>query len=147
MNSLAIQGMIYSALAASTDLDAALARQRTISGTTLTSPAIYDNVPQGVYGDDSAFPYIVIGDDTDNAFNTDGSQGSDATVDVHIWSRQMGRAETKGIQGLVFDALSRQDLNIADKNVVNIEQITALTYLDPDGKTRHGVQSFRVIVE
>lgn len=147
MNSLAIQGMIYNALAASTELDAALARQRAISGSVTTSPAIYDNVPQGVYGDDSAFPYIVIGDDTDNAFNTDGSQGSDATIDVHIWSRQMGRAETKEIQDLVFDSLSRQDLTITNKNVVNIEQTTALTYLDPDGKTRHGVQSFRVIVE
>lgn len=147
MNSLAIQGMIYNALAASTELDAALARQRTISGTAATSPAIYDNVPQGVYGDDLAFPYVVIGDDSENAFNTDDSQGSDATVDVHIWSRRMGRAETKEIQGLVFDALSRQSLAIADKNLINIEQTTALTYLDPDGKTRHGVQSFRVIVE
>lgn len=147
MNSLAIQGMIYNALTASTELDVKLARQRTISATATTEPAVYDNVPQGVYGDDSAFPYIVIGDDADNAFNTDDSQGSDATVDVHIWSRQMGRAETKEIQGLVFDALSRQDLTIANKNVVSIEQTTALTYLDPDGKTRHGVQSFRVIVE
>lgn len=147
MNSLQIQGMIFAALSTNTALDSLLARARTITGATLTTPAIYDNVPQGVYADDSAFPYVVIGNDTENEWNTDNSTGSDASVEIHVWSRQMGRSEAKTVQAAIFNALNRQDLVITGRNVVNVEQQTALSMVDPDGKTRHGVQTFRVVVD
>lgn len=107
----------------------------------LTAP-VYDNVPQG-----AAFPYVVVGEDSINEWDTDSETGALASVVVHTWSRGRGRKETKELQGHIYDALHRATLTGSGYNFVTIDLTSSESFLDPDGLTRHGVQSFNAIIE
>lgn len=144
MNAADIQTAIFGALAS--PLDSLLARAYTPTGQLTTDPAIYDHVPSAVDQND-AYPYVVVGDDTSIPFDTDTSQGSEATVTLHVWSRYRGRYEAKQIQRAIYDALHRSRLNVAELHTVEVFYDYAETILDPDGITRHGVIRFRFIVE
>lgn len=103
---------------------------------------VYDNVPQ-----DAGFPYIVIGEDSTVDWSGDTFNGMQASVTVHTWSRDRGKQETKLMQGLIYDTLHRATLTAAGYNFVTIDVLSSESFLDADGKTRHGVQTFNVIYE
>lgn len=122
MNSLNIQTAIYTRLASQ-----------------LTTP-VYDDVPQG-----AEYPYTVIGDDTSVEWDGDTFLGAESTLTVHTWSRYSGRGEVKQIMGSIYSALHRHDLVIQDAHTVICDWEFEETFLEADGKTRHGVQRFRVV--
>lgn len=107
-----------------------------------TVGTVYDHVPQ-----ESAFPYIVIGDDTSTPWDTDDSTGSESTCTIHVWSRQRGRKEVKTIMQAIYDAMHRQELTITGGALVECAAEFQESFLDPDGITRHGVIRFRLITE
>lgn len=107
----------------------------------LTAP-VYDNVPQ-----DSGFPYIVVGEDNINNWDTDSELGVTASVVIHTWSRYRGKKETKELQGHIYDALHRASLAATGYNFVTIDLVSSESFVDADGFTRHGVQTFNAIIE
>ena len=141
----AVQIAIYSALSGSNDLVALLASRINASG----MPAIYDDVTQaGDSGNDSAFPYIVIGGDSVLDMSTDTSSGGDISVTIDVWSRYNGKRETKRIQAAIYQALHRATLTVPDHEFIgcDFDQEQPVT-IDPDGHTYHGVSSFRVLID
>lgn len=109
---------------------------------------VYDNVPQAAdAGSDAAFPYITIGEDTLVEWDTDTELGADCTITIHTWSRYRGRKETKQIQGAIYAALHRANLTISGYNLVGIDWLQSESFMDTDGLTRHGVQTFRITIE
>lgn len=109
---------------------------------------VYDAVPQADdSGDDELFPYVTVGDDTALDWDTDTSNGKEATITIHTWSRYRGRKEVKQIQGLIYDALHLAPITVTGYNVVEIWSEYSETLVDPDGLTRHGVQRFRLIID
>jgi Protein of unknown function (DUF3168) len=112
--------------------------------------SVYDEVPQpDDSGDIINFPYVVVGDDQSAAWDTDTELGADITATIHTWSRYRGKKETKELQGLVYAALNRAEskFDIAGYKVVLCDFLTSQSFLDTDGKTRHGVQTFRILIE
>ncbi len=110
--------------------------------------AVYDDVPQAISGgDSSAFPYVVIGEDVHTDTSTDLELSNLVSITIHTWSRYTGKAETKQIQGLIYSALNR--VNILDTNYkfININQVSSESRLDSDGFTRHGIQTFNLMIE
>ena len=103
---------------------------------------VYDDVPQG-----SAFPYITIGEDSFIYADTDTENYNQVAIVIHTWSRQTGRKEVKEMQDLVYNSLHRANLVQAGYNFVTITQETAESFYDADGITRHGVQSFNLLIE
>ena len=111
-------------------------------------PDVYDHVPQQRdSGSDVPFPFISIGEDTHVPFDTDDSVGSEATITIHSWSRSKGRAEVKGIQASIREALQRVELDVEGWALITIEFDFSETFMDPDTVTRHGVQRFRVLLD
>jgi hypothetical protein len=109
---------------------------------------VYDSVPQAEdAGTDTAFPYITVGDDTALDWNTDTSNGKEATITIHSWSRYRGRAEVKEIQGAIYQALHLANISVQGYNLVECWSEYSETLVDPDGLTRHGVQRFRMIID
>jgi hypothetical protein len=106
------------------------------------SVPVYDHVPQK-----TAYPYVVVGDDTAIPWDTDDSLGTEATVTVHAWSQYRGAAEAKQLLGQIYAALHRAD--IAVQNAHTIESIAEFqqTIVESDGLTRHGIIRFRITVD
>lgn len=132
---LAIQGAVYSALTGSAALVAAV-------------KGIYDAQPRPLTGAAALeFPYVTIGEDTHADWSTDTESGDDATITVHTWSRYNGRKQEKEIQGLIYTALHRAALTVTGYALVSCDFLTSDSLIDADGETRHGVQTFRILVD
>jgi hypothetical protein len=100
---------------------------------------VFNNVPSG-----SEYPYIVIGDDTFDADNTDSFKGFSVTSTVHTWSDKRSDLEIRQMQDYIFNTFNSENLSISGYNLVNCYEEYSETFLDPDGITRHGVQRFRI---
>lgn len=107
----------------------------------LVGDRVFDDVPDN----QDVFPYVNIGEDTLNQWDNDSDAGFSATVSIHTWSRYKGRKETKQVQGAIYDALHNASLPITGYNAILIQQRSEQSFVDPDGKTRHGVQIFNVL--
>jgi len=113
-----------------------------LSGYAPLPAPVYDDVPQ-----DGSFPYVVIGDDSFADWSTDTELGATSVLTVHTWSRLRGRKETKELQGHIETALNRATLSATGYNFVSLDLLSSESFLDSDGLTRHGVQTFNAIIE
>lgn len=103
---------------------------------------VWDSVHQG-----SEFPYTVIGEATTNQADDDCHFRGDHTVTIHTFSQEHGRREVKEMQRIIFYKLHTASRN-PDPVGLRLNGIFSefqTTMLESDGKTRHGVQRFRVL--
>lgn len=103
---------------------------------------VFDDVDQ-----DQAFPYVTIGEDNHSEWDTNTSTGSDCSITIHAWSREPGRKETKQIQAAIYNALHRAALTYTGYRFISIDWENSQSFMDADGLTRHGVSTFRVLIE
>ena len=109
---------------------------------------VYDHVPQLPSGQPAAnFPYVVIGNDTFLAWDTDDQLGADITITLHIWSRAKGMEEAKTIAGAIYGVLHRADLLIAGYTTIDCLCEFSEFMNDPDNLTRHGVVRYRLTLQ
>lgn len=109
---------------------------------------VYDSVPQANdAGAGALFPYVTIGEDTHVEWDTDTELGADVTITIHTWSRYRGRKEVKNIQGRIYEILHRANLSVSGYHLVGIDWLQSESFMDTDGLTRHGVQTFRITIE
>ena len=108
---------------------------------------IYDAQPRTLGSSALEFPYVTIGEDTHNDWSTDTESGDDATITVHTWSRYNGRKEEKAIQAEIYAALHRATLTVTGYALVSCDWISSDSLIDADGETRHGVQTFRLLLD
>lgn len=108
---------------------------------------VYDSVPQSTSNNPIAFPYVTIGEDVFTDMSTDTELINLVSITIHTWSRHSGRSETKQIQGIIYDLLNRATITNIGFKFININQVTAQSQIDSDGETRHGIQTFNLILE
>ena len=109
---------------------------------------VYDDAPQLPEGmPDSDFPYVVIGDDQHGPFDTDDQVGASTLINLHFWSRYAGFKEVKGLMGEAYDLLNRAILAKTGYNIVDCIREFSDTFVDPDGRTRHGIQRYRLTIQ
>jgi len=107
--------------------------------TTTLGAAVYDRVP-----DSAAFPYVVIGDDTEAPNDTMSVTGRDLTVTIHSWSQYPGKKQVKEIASRIDVLLDRWKPTVTGWNTVHMLHEFFESFTDPDGVTRHGVSRYRV---
>lgn len=102
---------------------------------------IYDHVPQ-----DSAFPYIVVGETggQPGEVETKDKDGFQQSVRIHCWSRLRGQREIKEIMGAIADVLDNGTLTVTGHTLVKMQLSFSTTFTEEDGVTRHGVQDFDI---
>lgn len=111
--------------------------------TTDISYTVYDDVPQ----DPSEFPYVTIGEDNHVFADTDTELMNQVSITIDTWSRYRGRKEIKQMQAAIYNSLHRANLVAAGYNFVTITQESSISFYDADGITRHGVQTFNLLIE
>jgi len=126
---LAVQGAVYNLLNASAYLKAIVM-------------GVFDDVPQ-----EQKFPYVSIGESTHNEDDTDDTLGDVATIAIHSWSRGRGKKQTKQIQGAIYDALHRKKATYSGYDIIAIDWEGSQSFIDADGLTRHGVTTFKILLQ
>lgn len=101
---------------------------------------VYDRVPPA-----PQFPYLTIG--TGETVNDDNScfDGSEVNATVHVWSRDVGWPEAKGIAASIRTIL-KAEFALSGFTVVEADHLITRWLNDPDGITRHAVIEFRYLV-
>jgi hypothetical protein len=112
-----------------------------INGIDDVNVPVFDDVPEG-----TAYPYVVIGEETASNNGTKTLDGIEHTLTIHAWSQYRGRREIKEIMQSVYENLHNTDISISGASLVNIRQEFNTTLAETDGITRHGVMRFRAVV-
>ena len=132
LHSVNLQTALYSTLTGGTLTD--------ISGTSIATK-VYDDVPEG-----TAYPYIVLGEETAIPVGAKDTDGHEHTLTFHVWSQYRGRKEIKQIMQQIYTILHNVAISITGATLVNIRHEFERTLLESDGITRHGVIRFRAVV-
>ncbi|MDE2112515.1 MAG: DUF3168 domain-containing protein [Alphaproteobacteria bacterium] len=128
--SWALQQAAFAALAAS-DAVRAVAGDR-----------VFDAVPRG-----AAFPYIVIGDDTEGNWDTATEAGGEHLLSVHVWSRGGGHRESKRAAAAVRETLDGAALTLDGHDLIDIRFLSADFRREADGETYRALLRFRAVTE
>ena len=134
--SVALQNAIYSKLAADGPLMVLI-------------KGIYDN-PQQVEDpeNNAAFPFITISTGNIQPWDDDTGTGSEASTQIHTWSRARHALEAKQVMDAIYSVLHRGTITINGQTFIGSDLTDQQNpQRDPDGITRHGVQTFRIIYE
>jgi hypothetical protein len=127
--SIALQKAIFAALSA----DAAL---RAFVG-----DRVFDHVPRN-----TAFPYVVTGDDRTRDWSTATEPGSEHALVIHVWSRAPGRNEARAIADTVAAALAAP-LAVEGQRLVDLRWLETEVVKEADGETLHARVRFRALLE
>lgn len=103
---------------------------------------IHDHVPMG-----SSFPYIVIGELSARASDTQRHTACDAQITLHSFSRQAGMRELRDVMAAITASLHNAAPAISGHHIALCQEILTDVRTDLDGETRHGRQQFRIIIE
>lgn len=112
----------------------------------LSCPVV-DGPAQGVGGDPvSEFPFCTIGESVVTYADADNLLGAEVVMTLHFFSREAGMKEAREHMSAARFALHRQTVTWPNYrfNFPHLEAENLDT--DPDGKTRHGVQDYRVFL-
>lgn len=131
--------MSSAALEVQTAIFAILDADVTLSALTT---GVFDDVPEG-YTD---FPYVTLGEDVLTELDTDSVLGFRVSVTIHSWSQYRGQKETKQVQDAIYRALHHADMTVNGYDVILSRLVDQTSERDPDGLTRHGVQTFELLL-
>ncbi len=108
--------------------------------------AIFTDVPQAADSElETAFPFITIGADTINPFDSKDDLGGSAIVQIDVWDRATSMLDLKAVVDAVDARLRRQDLSISGVTHITTELESCTFSRDPDGKTKRALILYRVL--
>ena len=102
---------------------------------------VFDDVPT-----DTAYPYVVIGDETATNISAKDKYFHEHTLTILIWSQYRGNRDIKEIMEQVYAALNDVSYTVSGASGVNLKHEFQTTLTEGDGITRHGVMRFRAVV-
>ena len=108
--------------------------------------AIFTDVPQAADSElESAFPFITIGADTINPFDSKDDLGGSAVVQIDVWDRATSMLDLKTVVDAVDGRMRRQPLSITGVTHITTELDSCNFSRDPDGKTKRALILYRVL--
>lgn len=140
MKSSALQTAIYGVLSGDATLVAALSDDWGYT-------AIFSDVPQENADNPAFYPFVSFGPSILSRYDDKGTAGASEDVEINVWSRSGDYIEVKAIAERIHDLLHRQDLSVSGANHIITVLESSQFIMDPDGETRRGSMSFRVVYQ
>lgn len=111
------------------------------------SATVFDDVPDQPPGmPEDSFPYVVIGYDYLEPFDTDDNLGAEVTCDIHVWSIYEGKKEIKTIFEEIYGLLHRQSLSITGAKVIDcLHTYSTIPTLGAE-RYLHGITRYRLTI-
>ena len=129
-HSFDVQSAIYTILNGDSTLDGIVGNNK-----------IFDNVPQ-----DTAYPYVVIGNINVINTGTKTLDGNEYNLDIDVWSTYRGKKEISDAMERIYELLHDTTYSVSGASFVNSQVRSTITLVENDGITRHWVLSLSVIV-
>ena len=127
-----LQRAIVTRLKASTDLQALIANPI----------RLFQDVPPG-----PTFPYVTLGPSQRLPDLAECIDGAEIFVDLHVFSRGAGYEQSKRIGATLIDELHDATLSLGEHRCLLIELSDERYFVESDNLTKHGVITFRALVE
>lgn len=130
------QKSIYTTLAQ----DSAL---QTLLGTTPAAPKVFDSVPDG-----KQYPYITMQIKPLTNRDNESYDGVEINYQINVWHQggSQGDKTVQSIQNRIDELLHKQDICIIGWNVISHTRTLVDIADDPDGRTKHGIQTFKLML-
>lgn len=114
----------------------------------ITGLTLYDHVPTEPSGSPVANkPYGVLENTDTTPWEDDDKQGVFAEMTLHIFSDQLGRTQADTILDSAYALLNRASLTKTGYTVVDCLFMFSEVFVMEDGKTRHGIQRWRLTIQ
>jgi len=131
----------YSPFEVQKAIDVALLANSIIAS--LCGDKIYSN-PELI--EDKQFPYIIIGDQTSNNWDTKTSNGMDVTTTLHCYSDTGNDEQCHDLLDAIYDTLHRGSLTLTTNELVKLSFDGFLKIVPEDsGRIYHGAIRFRAL--
>lgn len=93
------------------------------------------------------FPYVTIGQSQRLPDLAECIDGAEIFADIHVFTRSPGYALCKQIGGTLIDELHNATITLQEHDCKLIELSDERYFVDSDNTTKHGVLTFRALVE
>jgi hypothetical protein len=103
---------------------------------------VYDAPPKS-----AAYPYAVLGEDTIIEDGTCTTIGRMCLSTIHVFDNYSGKKRIKTILGEIDARLDRAVLTAAGHHFIDCSFDTSDCFLEPDGKTYHGVITYKILID
>jgi hypothetical protein len=104
---------------------------------------LHQDVPEN-----PTFPYVTIGPSQRLPDLAECINGAEIFADIHVFARSNGWAGCKQIGAtLIAELHNADDLDLRENILVLIEIADERYFIEPDNLTKHGVVTFRALVE
>lgn len=117
----------------------------------LTGDATLMGLVSGVFDympDDTAPPYIAIGEATETPFNTlNRGEGSDATITFQVTSETKGFSKALAVTDRMEVLLNFYEITISGYDTVYLRKDNVTTMREPDGVTRRVIARYRLVAQ
>jgi len=117
--------------------------------TALVAQRVYDDVPsetQRASRTGGSWPYVSMGPSDETSDNADCIDGFEITVQIDVWSQDVGYPEARRIADAVRRAL-KTDLDLTDNAMVSFEHRVTRYLPDPNPLVRRAAMTFTALVE
>lgn len=123
--------------------------------TAITGDAALMALVVGVYEDraqaadpgaNAGYPYIILGDNIAGPWSNDDWSGGDVLIRINAFSRYAGTKEVCEISDRVRAVLDRANLTVAGYSAVTMNFDGFSIEDDPDGETKQGVTTMRLLI-
>jgi hypothetical protein len=113
------------------------------SDTTLMAliTGVYEQVP-----DNTAYPYVKIGDYDFSEWDTHTANGVDGDVTIKVWDQDRGENIVMQILNRIYHVLHNQELGLSGFSTVVFRFRTGNIAIEPDGRTYQGIAIYHVIL-
>lgn len=101
---------------------------------------VFDGMPEN-----QEYPYVNIGEYFLGDFGSHTTSGVDGTITLHAWSQTVGNKSVQMILNRMYSLLHAIDLAITGFPTITFRCSLNQVLDDPDGRTKHGVQKYRLI--
>ena len=112
------------------------------AGVAAFTTQVWDSVPET-----RTFPYITIGEDDIVSADAECIVAGNHGFNVHVWTRSVGRTESKNIAHAVKNALTTGDLALDEHALASLVYRSDFEIGDPDQLTGHRVVKFEARIE
>lgn len=103
--------------------------------------SVYDHAPDG-----AAYPFVEIGDDAIQSWDSHTFNGFDVEITLHTWTQGEGKRQCKELMSRIYELLHNTDLMLNSQKTIALRAGLNTIMLDPDGRTFHGVSRFNLIL-